>query len=264
MYKMSFPETILKIENIDFSYNGNQKTLSNISFSVSRGELLGVVGPNGSGKTTLLKIVSGILKPNKGNVLLLNQNLNNLSIEKIAKFISVVPQDTWVTFSFKAKEVVFMGRLPYISRLKGETLEDYQISQKAMVKTQSLPLSEKNIQKISGGERQRVFISKALAQTPQLLLLDEFTSHLDLNYKYEMLNLLKKALKEEGLTIISVFHDLNLASIASHRLILLNEGEIEKIGTPQEVLNEENLQKVYGVKPILIDHPYLKVPQVIM
>ncbi|HBY56288.1 MAG TPA: hypothetical protein DEG96_00235 [Candidatus Atribacteria bacterium] len=264
MYKMSISETILKIENVDFSYNGNQKTLSKISFSVSRGELLGIIGPNGSGKTTLLKIVSGILKPNKGNMLLLNQNLNNLSIEKIAKFISVVPQDTWVTFSFKAKEVVFIGRLPYISRLKGETLEDYQISQEAMVKTQSLPLSEKNIQKISGGERQRVFIAKALAQTPQLLLLDEFTSHLDLNYKYEMLNLLKKALTEEGLTIISVFHDLNLASIASHRLILLNVGKIEKIGTPQEVLNEENLQKVYGVKPILIDHPYLKVPQVIM
>jgi iron complex transport system ATP-binding protein len=107
-------------------------------------------------------------------------------------------------------------------------------------------------------------MAKALAQTPQLLLLDEFTSHLDLNYKYEMLNLLKKALKEEGLTIISIFHDLNLASIASDRLILLNEGRIEQIGTPQEVLNSENLQKVYGVKPILINHPNLQVPQVIM
>jgi iron complex transport system ATP-binding protein len=107
-------------------------------------------------------------------------------------------------------------------------------------------------------------MAKALAQTPQLLLLDEFTSHLDLNYKYEMLNLLKKALKEEGFTIISIFHDLNLASIASDRLILLNEGRIEQIGTPQEVLNSENLQKVYGVKPILINHPNLQVPQVIM
>jgi len=157
-----------------------------------------------------------------------------------------------------------MGRLPFISRFKGETLEDYQISREAMKKTQSLPLSENNIQEISGGERQRVFMAKALAQTPQLLLLDEFTSHLDLNFRYEMLNLLKKSLKEEKLTIISVFHDLNLASISSHRLILLNEGKIEKIGTPQEVLNEENLQKVYGVKPILINHPCLKVPQVIM
>jgi iron complex transport system ATP-binding protein len=157
-----------------------------------------------------------------------------------------------------------MGRLPYISRLKGETLEDYRISREAMKKTHSLSLSENNIQEISGGERQRVFMAKALAQTPQLLLLDEFTSHLDLNYKYEMLNLLKKALKEEGLTIISIFHDLNLASIASDRLILLNEGRIEQIGTPQEVLNSENLQKVYGVKPILINHPNLQVPQVIM
>jgi len=264
MYKMSFPETILKVEKVNFSYNGYQKTLSNISFSVSRGELLGIIGPNGSGKSTLLKIISGILKPGKGNIVLLGENLNKFSIKKISKFVSVVSQDTWIAFNFKAKEVVFMGRIPYISRIKGETLEDYRISREAMVKTQSLPLSEKNIQKISGGERQRVFIAKALAQTPQLLLLDEFTSHLDLNYKYEMLNLLKKALKEEGLTIISVFHDLNLASIASNRLILLNEGNIEKIGTPQEVLNEENLQKVYGVKPILINHPSLEVPQVIM
>jgi len=261
---MSFPETILKVEKVNFSYNGYQKTLSNISFSVSRGELLGIIGPNGSGKSTLLKIISGILKPGKGNIVLLGENLNKFSIKKISKFVSVVSQDTWIAFNFKAKEVVFMGRIPYISRIKGETLEDYRISREAMVKTQSLPLSEKNIQKISGGERQRVFIAKALAQTPQLLLLDEFTSHLDLNYKYEMLNLLKKALKEEGLTIISVFHDLNLASIASNRLILLNEGNIVKIGTPQEVLNEENLQKVYGVKPILINHPSLEVPQVIM
>ena len=157
-----------------------------------------------------------------------------------------------------------MGRLPFISRINGETIDDYKISRQAMEITKSLSLSEKNIHEISGGEKQRVFIAKALAQTPQLLLLDEFTSHLDLNFKYEMLNLLKQSLTENSLSIISVFHDLNLASIASHRLILLNEGKIVKIGTPQEVLNEENLQRVYGVRPILINHPNLKVPQVIM
>jgi len=158
-----------------------------------------------------------------------------------------------------------MGRLPFISRINGETIDDYKISRQAMEITKSLSLSEKNIHEISGGEKQRVFIAKALAQTPQLLLLDEFTSHLDLNFKYEMLNLLKQSLTENSLSIISVFHDLNLASIASHRLILLNEGKIVKIGTPQEVLNEENLQRVYyGVRPILINHPHLEVPQVIM
>jgi len=157
-----------------------------------------------------------------------------------------------------------MGRLPFISRINGETIDDYKISRQAMEITKSLSLSEKNIHEISGGEKQRVFIAKALAQTPQLLLLDEFTSHLDLNFKYEMLNLLKQFLTENSLSIISVFHDLNLASIASHRLILLNEGKIVKIGTSQEVLNEENLQRVYGVRPMLINHPNLKVPQVIM
>ncbi len=261
---MADNNNILTLKGVHFSYNDNREILSDINFSLSKGELLGIIGPNGSGKTTLLKVISGILKPNKGNIFLQGQDLNNFSIEKIAKFISVLPQDTWVTFNFKAKEVVFMGRLPYISRLKGEALEDYQISREAMKKTHSLSLSENNIQEISGGERQRVFMAKALAQTPQLLLLDEFTSHLDLNFRYEMLNLLKKSLAENSLSIISVFHDLNLASIASHRLILLNEGKIEKIGTPQEVLNEENLQKVYDVKPILINHPHLKVPQVIM
>jgi iron complex transport system ATP-binding protein len=257
--------SLLTLKEINFSYSHHhRKILTDINFSLFKGELLGIIGPNGSGKTTLLKIISGILKPNYGNIFLLGQKLNNLSLKKIAQFISVVPQDTWVSFNFKAKEVVLMGRLPYISRLKGETLEDYQISYRAMKKTHSLPLSEQKIQEISGGERQRVFIAKALAQTPQLLLLDEFTSHLDLNYKYEMLNLFKKSIQEEGLTIISVFHDLNLASIASDRLLLLNNGRIEQIGTVQEVLNSENLQKVYGIRPILINHPLLKVPQIMM
>lgn len=262
---MDYKNNILKIENIGFSYeNNHQETISNISFSVCGGEFLGIIGPNGSGKTTLLKLISGILRPSRGKIIAFGQELANLSIEKIAQFTSFVPQETSVIFDFKVKEVVFMGRLPFISRINGETIDDYKISRQAMEITKSLSLSEKNIHEISGGEKQRVFIAKALAQTPQLLLLDEFTSHLDLNFKYEMLNLLKQSLTENSLSIISVFHDLNLASIASHRLILLDKGKIVKIGTPQEVLNEENLQKVYGVRPILINHPHLKVPQVIM
>ncbi len=262
---MAYNDNVLKVDNLDFSYEENhKKTLSNINFSVSRGRFLGIIGPNGSGKTTLLKIISGILKPSRGKITVFGKELADLSIEKIAQFTSVVPQETSIIFDFKVKEVVFMGRLPFISRINGETIEDYEISREAMERAKCLSLAEKNIHEISGGEKQRVFIAKALAQTPQLLLLDEFTSQLDLNFKYEMLSLLKKSLTENSLTIISVFHDLNLASIASHRLILLNEGEIMKIGTPQEVLTEENLQKTYGVKPILINHPHLKVPQIIM
>jgi len=261
---MAIYQDFLTVKNIYFSYTANQEILSDINFSLPKSQLLGIIGPNGSGKTTLLNIISGILKPDKGEVFLQNQNLNHLPIEKIAKLISVVPQNTWVTFNFKAKEIVFMGRMPYIYRIKGESLEDYQICREAMIKTHSLSLSENNIQEISGGERQRIFLAKSLAQTPQLLLLDEFTSHLDLTYKYEMLNLLKNTLKKENLTIISTFHDLNLASIISDRLLLLDNGKIEKIGTPKEVLNEKNLYKTYKVKPILINHPQFNVPQVIM
>jgi len=254
----------LTLKDICFSYNGTNKILTNINISIERTELIGIIGPNGSGKTTLLNVISGILKPDVGDIFLQNKNINHLSIEKIAKLISVVPQNNWVTFNFKAGEVVFMGRMPYISRIKGEKPEDYQISREAMRKTHSLSLSDKNIQQISGGERQRVFLAKALAQTPELLLLDEFTSHLDLKYKYEMLNLLKHILKKEKLTIISTFHDLNLASIASDRLLLLNKGKVEKIGNPVDVLTEKNIYKVYKVKPILINHPEFNVPQVIM
>lgn len=125
-------------------------------------------------------------------------------------------------------------------------------------------ISRKEYFQISGGERQRVFLAKALTQTPKLLLLDEFTSHLDLNYQYEMLKLLKNTLYNQGLTVISVFHNLNLASISSHQLLLLNQGRIEKIGTPEEVLTSENLQKVYGMKPNLIRHPEFGVPQVLI
>jgi len=178
--------------------------------------------------------------------------------------VSIYSQETSVIFDFKVKEVVFMGRLPFISRINGETIEDYEISREAMERAKCLSLAEKNIHEISGGEKQRVFIAKALAQTPQLLLLDEFTSHLDINYKHEVVKFFKKVLEDDKIIIISAFHDLNLASILSNRLILLNEGRIEKIGTPQEVINEENLQRVYRVRPILINHPHLKVPQIIM
>ena len=157
---MEKSKQFLTLKDICFSYNGIHDILTEINFSLKGGEILGVIGPNGSGKTTLLNVISGILKPKKGVILVQNQNLSLLSIEKIAKFISVVPQNTWVTFNFKAEEVVFMGTMPFISRIKGECAKDYQISREAMKKTHCLSLSGKNIQHISGGERQRVFWQK--------------------------------------------------------------------------------------------------------
>ena len=260
---MNHKEQIISLKNISFSYE-QQPVLRHIEFSVSPGEFIGIIGPNGSGKTTLLKCISGILRPQVGQIFLFNQDINMILRKKLAKIISVVPQESVITYNYKVKEIVFMGRIPFINQWHGETLSDYQISRNAMEKTDSLCHADKGIYQISGGEMQRVYIARALAQSPKILILDEFASHLDLNYKYEIVRILKDSLKEEVKCIISVFHDLNLASYCADRLILLDKGRIIKSGTPQEVINEHNMKKVYRTNPHIIQHPELAIPQVIM
>ena len=260
---MNTKEPIITLKDISFSY---EKTplLQDINLSVFSGEFIGIIGPNGSGKTTLLKLISGVLEPQRGKILIFNKDITNIPRKKLAKIISVVPQESHVAYNYKAKEVVFMGRIPHISQWQGETLLDYQISQNAMKKTDSLCHAEKGIHQISGGEMQRIYIARALAQTPKILMLDEFASHLDLNYKYEMIRILRNTLQEDVKCIISVFHDLNLASFCADRLILLNKGKVEISGTPQEVINNNNLRKVYRSHAHIIQHPELAIPQVIM
>jgi iron complex transport system ATP-binding protein len=263
MKVMNIKEPIISLKNVSFSY-GQQSVLEDIDLSVFPGDFIGIIGPNGSGKTTLLKLISGILKPQNGRIMLFNQDILMIPRKKIARIISVVPQESHVAYNYKAKEIVFMGRIPHISQWQGETILDYQISQNAMKKTDSLCHAEKGIHQISGGEMQRIYIARALAQSPKILMLDEFASHLDLNYKYEMIRILKDTLQKDVKCIISVFHDLNLASFCSDRLILLDKGKIEISGTPQEVINNNNLKKVYRSKAHIIQHPELAIPQVIM
>jgi len=260
---MNIKEPIILMRNINFSYE-KEPVLQDIDLSVFRGEFVGIIGPNGSGKTTLLKLISGILRPQSGRIMLFNQDISMISRKKLAKIISVVPQESYTTYNYKVKEIVFMGRIPYINQWQGETISDYRISRNAMEKTDSLCHAEKGIHQISGGEMQRVYIARALAQSPKILMLDEFASHLDLNYKYEMIRILKDTLQEEVKCIISVFHDLNLASFCADRLILLDKGKIEISGTPQQVINNENIKKVYRSKAHIIQHPELAIPQVIM
>ena len=261
---MNIKEQSISLKNISFSYDQQQPVLHDISLSVFTGEFIGIIGPNGSGKTTLLKLISGILTPQNGQIMLFHQDIRTIARKKLAKIISVVPQESYIAYNYKVKEIVFMGRIPYINQWQGETISDYRISRNAMEKTDSLCHADKGIRQISGGEMQRVYIARALAQSPKILMLDEFASHLDLNYKYEMIRILKDTLQEEVKCIISVFHDLNLASFCADRLILLDKGKIVGSGTPQEVINNENIKKVYRTKAHIIQHPELAIPQVIM
>lgn len=210
---------MLDVKDIDVFY-GDRKVLERICLSAESG-LKGIIGPNGSGKTTLLKSISRVLKPKSGIILLNGKDVYELKAKDIAKDMTVVSQDTSTKFDFTVRDVVLMGRAPHLGRFEMEKREDMEIAEKAMKLTKTWHLADRTITEISGGEKQRVIIAKALAQEPKVLLLDEPTSHLDINYQIEILDLIKALSKE--LVVIAVFHDLNLAARYCDELILLSE-----------------------------------------
>jgi iron complex transport system ATP-binding protein len=242
---------IVKAESIRFKYDGDW-VLKNLSFETREGEFLGIIGPNGSGKTTLLKIIDGIFMPQQGSALMNGLNIKKIKRYDIAKIIAVVPQDSPMIFSFTVQEVVLMGRAPHLGRLRFEGQTDFEIVRKAMEITDIRPFAARSINELSGGERQRVLIARALAQQPQIILLDESTAFLDIKHQIAFFDLIKNLNKEEGLTVITVTHDINLASLFCDRVMLLNEGIIHSIGTPDEVITESNIKEVYETD-VLVD-----------
>lgn len=244
----------LDVKEIE-SYYGETKILDQISFHLKEGDFLGVVGPNGSGKTTLLRTIGRVLKPERGNVCICGEDVYTLSQRQVAQWVGAVPQDTVVDFSFTVSEIVMMGRTPHLSRWQGESKRDLGICRKTMEVTKTLPLAARPVTELSGGERQRVIIAQALAQEPQLLLLDEPTAHLDISYQLEILELIRH-LKSQGLAVVAVFQDLNLAATYSDYLLLLSQGKVEALGSPKEVLTEENIRKVFGVEAAVSTNPF--------
>ena len=244
----------LTIKNVD-CYYGSTKVLESVSFRVEDGDFVGIIGPNGSGKTTLLKCVSGILKPKVGTVLIDDFNLELLGRCELAKRMAVVPQESYVGFNFKVLDVVLMGRNPYLEGFRSESEHDFKVAYEAMRLTGILHLADRPITEVSGGEKQRVIIARALAQEPEILLLDEPTLHLDLNHQIEIMSLLKELCRKKGLTILAVFHDFNLASKYCDSLILLSRGKIVSLGSCEEVLTSENIEKVFGVRVAVKHNP---------
>lgn len=258
---------MIEVKAVFFRYQKDW-VLNNISFQVKKGEFLGIIGPNGSGKTTLLKILYRLLSPECGEVLLESRSLQKMDRIEISKKIGVVAQETHILFPFRVIEVVLMGRNPYMRHLIFETKKDLEIAKRAMELTEISSLSDRFIDELSGGERKRVFIARALTQEPEIILLDEPTANLDMHHQIDFLNLIQSLNKEKGLTIIMATHDINISSEFCNRIILLQNGNIFKMGTPSEVITQENIEKVYGCK-VLVDknpfsgmphiHPYLKI-----
>jgi iron complex transport system ATP-binding protein len=246
--------------DLDVSY-GAHKILEMISFHADAGEILGIIGPNGSGKTTLLKAMSRIVAPDNGEVYLNDHNMNELDFRELAQQVAVVPQDISINFDYTVRDIVMMGRHPYIGRFSSETAADLEICNRAMHLAKVAHLADASVHEISGGERQRVLIARALAQEPKILLLDEATSNLDISHQIEILNIIRGLTGK--ITVISVFHDLNLAAYYCDRLIMLKEKHIFAVGTPENVLTRETLDAVYGIDALVKIHPLTGKPYIL-
>jgi iron complex transport system ATP-binding protein len=243
----------LRLENIDVRYD-DLTILKDICLEASDGEFIGILGANGSGKTTLIRTIAKVLKPARGVILLNGKDISKIKLRELTKILAVVPQDTSINFDFNVEDVVLMGRTPHLARFQVETQKDLEIAYDAIKLVRCEHLIGRNINEISGGERQKVVIARALAQQPRILLLDEPTAHLDINHQIEIMSLLKK-LADSGLIVIAVIHDLNLASQFCSKILMMKDGRIFAFGKPKDVLTPENIKEVFGIDVIVRKHP---------
>ncbi len=253
----------IKLESVAFGYNTVNRILDGISVEIKTGEFLGIIGPNGSGKTTLMRVLTRAVKPLSGMVMLDGTDIWKIPAKEFARRVSVVPQDIFVAFEFTVREVVLMGRSPHLSRFSFEKNQDYEAAEEAMRLTGIEHLADRCIHALSGGEMQRAIIARALAQKTEIIFLDEPTSHLDLRYQFEIMDLLRRLNREHGLTIGIVMHDLNLAAQFCGRLILMDNGRKLAEGSPEDVITEERIRAAYGVEVWVRRHPVTGRPYVI-
>ncbi len=249
----------LSLKNLTLGY-GETIVLSDINMDIRSGEVLGIVGPNGCGKSTLIKGITRVIPLMDGDVFLNEKSIIDMPQNEIARNIAVVPQSAALPEAFTAFEIVLMGRTPHMGFLEYEGKKDIDIAVKAMELTDTLHLAERRAGELSGGERQRLTIARALAQQPQIILLDEPTSHLDINYQIETLELISGLCKTEGLAVLAAMHDLNLAAQYCDRIIMLNKGCIFDEGSPCEVVTAVNVKQVYGADVCISAHPVNKLP----
>jgi iron complex transport system ATP-binding protein len=256
---------LFEIQNLSFRYPSFKNFLLHpTNLSIEKGELVGLLGPNGAGKSTLLRLLAGLLKPGQGCLLLEGKELGEIPARQRARKVAFVPQSTHFTFPLSVMEIVEMGRHPYLGRFEPLGPEDRAVCERALALCDALEFRNRSYDELSGGERQRVLLASALAQTPQVLLLDEPTLSLDFSHQILLFEIIQKLHREEGLTVVVATHELNLAGRYLERLVLMKEGRVFADGAPKRVLTPGNIKAVLQVEVDKLSHkgdfPYF-VPQ---
>ncbi len=242
---------VLDVKNISFSHD-KEKIFDDISFSVEKGDVISILGSNGTGKTTLIKCINGLHKIDSGDIFIRGQNIQSLSFREISKFIGYIPQNHDATFPFKVLDVVIMGRAPYLSVNNLPKEKDTKIALSSLKTLGIEHLKDKEYTNLSGGERQLVFLARVLTQQPDMLILDEPTSHLDFGNQVKLLEILDE-LAKKGLSVVMSSHFPDHTFLSSNKVAVMKEGSFIDFGKPEDVVTEENLKKLYDIDVKLID-----------
>ncbi len=244
---------MLEVRGVHFRHQKNEiDILKGVDFRVRAGGMTTILGPNGSGKTTLFRCITGLWKLHRGEIVFGHKDITRISYAERAKIFAVVPQEHEPPFPYSVIDVVLMGRVSHVGLFASPTPNDYEIAEKAIQTVGISHLSNKAYTKISGGERQLVLIARALSQEAPILLLDEPTSHLDFRNQVVVLKKVREITKERGLTVLMTLHDPNLAMLFSDKIVVLNGGSVICTGSPDEVITEDTMKKVYGIDVSLI------------
>ncbi len=253
---------MLTVKQLSGGYDPKKPIIQDVTFSIEKGKFIGILGPNGCGKSTLIKVISGILKASAGTIKINGKNLEDYSSKELARTMAVLPQLNAQAFSHSVRETVSIGRYPHQSSWFATwSDEDEEAVTTAMKQTGIIQYENQQLEFLSGGEQQRTFVAQALAQRAELLLLDEPTNHLDIEHQRKLMDMIRFEVVHNGLTVVSIFHDMNLASLYCDQLILLENGQIHSMGEPHEVLKEKHVLDVYHTEVSRYPHPVFPKPQ---